>query len=198
MDNSIESLLGVVEATFENKSISTDVLLSGVKVLDATSKSSPAFNDPRYLPFYCRLGCVFKPKQVIQIGPKLGLVGASFLKGCRTTEKWTVIGDNQSVSSIVASNLKLDRELNIEFWQLNDFLKVKDILLKDMALLSEPYDKIFDHLEFLWSQLRPEGLLVIDYIQNDVINEAFLSFCRVKNREPKLFNTRYGVGIIKR
>jgi len=67
-----------------------------------------------------------------------------------------------------------------------------------MAFISEPCDKIFDQLEFLWNQLRSEGLLVIDYIQNDVINDAFLSFCRVKNREPKSFNTRYGVGIIKR
>jgi hypothetical protein len=46
--------------------------------------------------------------------------------------------------------------------------------------------------------LQPEGLLVVDYINDKGTRQVFDKFCRVKNREPVIFNTRYGVGMVNR
>jgi hypothetical protein len=73
----------------------------------------------------------------------------------------------------------------------------KDFTGFDLGLLTENFgaERYLKHLDFLWKYLTPEGLLVADYINS---HDVFHEFCRVNNREPVIFNTRYGVGIIQR
>ena len=59
-------------------------LLAGAKLLDESSRNSGEYQDFNYLPFYYHLGKQLTPKVVYQIGAKLGLVGACFLRSCKT------------------------------------------------------------------------------------------------------------------
>ena len=70
----------------------------------------------------------------------------------------------------------------------------------EIAFLSESYNSelMKKYLEILWDHLISGGLLVVDYIQNEANMEIFKGFCRVKNREPHILDTRYGVGILIR
>lgn len=186
--------------------ISTDILLGSVKLLDSSSRNTASFNDNRYLPFYYYLGKEIKhPISVIQIGTKLGLVGACFMQGCSHVADWHAIedgSDQRFPTNIIKSNLKKYckgiSDLETTIATISDDSSEDDFY--DIAFLSEKYDKdnIQSYLEFLWHRLKPEGLLVVDYIQNEVNLDVFKGFCRVKNREPKILDTRYGVGIIVR
>lgn len=199
----MESKLNCVAEKFETKSISTDVILPHVKVNSATSKESPEFNDPRYLPFYYRLGYEIQPEFSVQIGSKLGLVGASFLRSCKSIKEWHIYEKNNPNHRIVESNLKLYGCPKIVFQNVEDYDKLdleKTRLSANIAFLSESFDyKTSDiYLDFLWNCLKPEGLLIVDYIENKTTSESFYKFCVVKNRKPILFKTRYGVGILTR
>jgi hypothetical protein len=187
--------------------LSSSVLLGQAKMLDLSSRESPAFNDPRYFPFYYHLGSQVSPKVVCQIGCKLGLIGACFLQSCRSTEEWlamdAMVDNVKPPASIITSNLSLFGKAKVNFMLLNDsMLKMDGVkgFVFGMGLLTEKYspEKTQLYLDFLWKYLSSEGLLVVDYIQDDAVKGVFLDFCRVKNREPLLFDTRYGVGIVNR
>lgn len=184
--------------------IETSILLGAVKLLDSSSKDTPAFNDLRYFPFYYHLGTQIKPKIIYQIGAKLGLIGACFMQGCKTVEEWHSMENFTELTlpaSIIESNLKKFSSGKVEFHGFNDNSLTQGIVdCIDLGLLTEKYskEKTKLYLEFFWKYLNPEGLLVVDYIDDDDVNESFHDFCRVKNREPHVFKTRYGIGIITR
>jgi hypothetical protein len=199
----------ILRVKFQNSYIPSFSLLAQAKMLDAASRDTPAFNDTRYFPFYYHLGVELgylgdlplRPKRVCQIGSKLGLIGACFMKGCDSVEEWSAMEsyDEYPPASLIRSNLRLNGKAKVDFMMLNETL-MKQEWPMDLAMLTEKYesDKVSEYLEFFWKRLSPEGLLVVDYIEDDAVREPFKSFCRVKNREPEVFDTRYGVGIIKR
>jgi len=191
--------------------ISPDLLLSGTKLIDESSRNAGDYKDGNYLPFYYHLGKQLKSKNVYQIGAKLGLVGACFLKSCKTVESWLAMNNDKTFTTqIITANLKLNTKY------FNDIMpgpisciSFTDNILEtetphtksfsgfDLGFLTENFgeDRYLKHMNFLWKFLLPEGLLVADYI---TAHDVFHEFCRVKNREPIIFNTRYGVGIIKK
>jgi hypothetical protein len=186
-----------------NHSISTDVLLPQVKLPNNSSKQSPAFSDPNYLPFYFRLGMESNPQVVCQIGCNLGLVGACFIKGCKTVREWISFDGKNQNSRFVESNLKLAGCPKITIKDLDFSTKNFDTNVEkvaDMAFLSESFDikKTEISLDLLWNCLKPDGFLVVDYIHDTQIFASFQRFCQIKNREPVLFKTRYGIGIVIR
>jgi predicted O-methyltransferase YrrM len=178
--------------------ITSDILLSGTKLIDESSRNAGDYKDSQYFPFYYHLGKQLKPKSVCQIGTKLGLIGACFLRSCKTVDNWLAMDDDRNfTSNIIESNLKLNtRSESIEYIGLLDIqLLVYEEF--DLGFLTENFgeERYLEHLSFLWDYLAPEGLLVADYItEHDVFHE----FCRVKNREPTIFDTRYGVGIVQK
>lgn len=183
----------------EKNLVSSPVLLSGAKLLDNNSWSSPQITDPNYLPFYYHLGKQLTPGSVLQIGAKLGLVAACFLRSCKTADLWIVMDEGQR-NSIISSNIHLHMPLGqATYVPFKDDLECAedDKFECDLALLTEDYgeERCGKYLEVLWKYLKPEGLLVADYINS---HDAFHEFCRVANREPEIFKTRYGVGIIQR
>jgi hypothetical protein len=176
----------------EKAAISSDILLSGTKLFDESDRQSPAYKDPRFLPFYYHLGKQVHPDSVVQIGSKLGLTGVCFLQSCHTVRRWLVLDDK--FYSLARSNMRLHMGGILCRNTLSEINTSRPQF--DLALLTERIgDDYSVHLEFLWNSLLPEGLLVADYINED---NAFHDFCRVKNREPVVFKTRYGVGIIQR
>lgn len=178
--------------------IGTNVLLSNVKLLDFKSSETAAFRDSRYFPFYYHLGSQVSPECVLQIGPKLGLPAACFLQKCKTVDSWTIIEEPNLPKSMISANIKKFLEKPVWFYDINETEMLENY---DLALLTEEYDHDLhvSHLNRLWDWLKPGGLLVVDYINtNEVVKGSFNDFCRVKNREPIVFSTRYGTGIIKK
>jgi hypothetical protein len=197
----MDQTLDIVANKFENRDIATDVILPNIKLLDTSSRQSPAFNDPRYLPFYYRLGCEIKPKKILQFGSKIGLVSAAFLKGCKTVDEWFFIDENKTYLNIIESNLKLNGCNKIEFRFLDKNPienEEKFELYADIALIAEEYDskRLMTYMNFAWNSLKSDGLLVVDYIQKIDSHDAFMSFCEIKNRTPVFFKTRYKVGVL--
>lgn len=204
----------LLEKTFTAGLAPTDILLGSVKLLDVSSRSAPAFQDNRYLPFYYHLGKLVKqPVVVHQVGVKLGLIAACFMQGCDYPVQWNgmeeIIDNVKLPKSIINSNLKKFSKNGVEgrFCAFPDkSMNVAtaefpvDLGLADLAFLTDKYDidKTQNYLELLWEHLNPEGLLVVDYIHDDAVKTAFEGFCRVKNREPVIFNTRYRIGIVTR
>jgi hypothetical protein len=187
-------------------------LLAGTKLLDESSRNAGDYQDFNYMPFYYHLGKQLTPKVVYQIGAKLGLVGACFLTSCKTVEQWLAMDQDRDLSArIIESNLKLHTKYcdnatpggPIGYMGLSDGMlemttpHTKDFTGFDVGFLTENFgeERYLKHLNFLWKFLKPEGLLVADYI---TAHDVFHEFCRVKNRKPVIFNTRYGVGIVQR
>jgi predicted O-methyltransferase YrrM len=190
-----------VREQLKTRLISSEALLSGTKMLDEGSRQSPQYKDAWYLPFYYHLGKQIAPVSVLQIGAKLGLVGACFLRSCQSVNVWVAMDEGPS-GRFVTSNLRLNSNpLRVQHtyvpFKENLECEEDDAFQCDLALLTEDYDseRYRKYLEFLWRYLKPEGLLVADYISS---HDVFQEFCRVANREPELFSTRYGVGIIQR
>lgn len=118
-------------------------------------------------------------------------------------EEWTVIDETRTCPSIIESNLKLNGTIGVKFRYIDQHPLHEDDGMAgsmDVAFLTEEFEvkKREFHLEYLWSRLKPGGLLVVDYIHDDAASDSFSSFCRVKNRESVSFKTRYGVEIITR
>jgi len=189
--------------------IRSDALLANMRFLDVEARKSSEFSDPRYYPFYYYLGQQLQSHSVVQVGSQIGLVGSAFLQGCRTVEDWLSIdiprNNGASLAGITKGNIQKHCGGKVDAMYMSPNA---DILLKegnsswhpDTMFISERFDpeiyKIV--LEFAWKHLITEGILIADYITTDAIRPVFESFCRVKNREPIVFDTRYGVGIIQR
>ena len=178
----------------------SETLLGMVKVLDRSSRETPAFNDPKYLPFYYHLGTQCTPKRVIQVGSKLGLIGACFLQGCKTVENWLAVDEysDNPPHNIIRSNLRMYSEAYINYMMFDKELFEDNST--DLGLLTEKYGLAATerYMELLWKSLRSEGLLVVDYIHDEAMKKSFTEFCKVRNREPVLFDTRYGLGVVNK
>lgn len=183
----------------EKGSIRSEMLLCSAKVLDRSSRDVPAFNDPKYFPFYYYLGQQCNPIVVAQIGSKLGLIGACFLQSCKSVKKWLVIDNyKKPPTNVILSNLKMFSSAEVVFECVNGELVINDRC--DVCFLTEKYDLeyVSKYLEILWAILENEGLLVVDYIHDKIMKDMFIDFCDVRNREPVFFDTRYGLGIVKK
>jgi predicted O-methyltransferase YrrM len=69
----------------------------------------------------------------------------------------------------------------------------------DMAIVNEErdYDTHLAYLEALWDRLSLDGSVVVDRVgTHPPARQAYHDFCRRKSREPYVFGTRYGAGII--
>lgn len=188
----------LIQRQIDSGIINSPLLLSGSKLLLESNRQSADYLDKNYFPFYYHLGKQIEPKHVLQIGTKLGLVGFCFLKSCKSVDSWTFFDKQDNVTSnIVSANLKFNKQIKTSYYPLNEqsFKKVSDEKF-DVCFLSENFNSDnFGYLDFLWSVIKGEGLLVVDYIN---LGDFFYDFCRVKNRKPIVFNTRYGVGIVER
>jgi hypothetical protein len=188
----------------------SDILLSGTKVLTESSRESPEYQDSRYLPFYYHLGKQVAPRRVVEIGPKLGLPAACFLQSCKSVEMWFALGNPVAEQSRISkSNISLHLDLTEDDYSTVTVMGLmKELMQKelpdvewpiDLALVTEDFGgDVKIYMEFLWKYLESEGLLVCDYIDSDAQGEAFMDFCKTKNRTPVGIQTRYGVGIIER
>lgn len=178
----------------QNPSISSQILLSKIRLIDEISKQTPAYQDPKYFPFFYHLGKIVQPVSFLEIGFDLGLQGACFLQSCNSVKKYT--GFREKDNNFYSPRLG---KINILTYFMGDFEIVSS---KDD--LNGKYDLVFVNqksdmsvLEIAWKCVSQKGLLIVDYIHIDV-NGLFSKFCGLINRDFKIFETRYGIGIIER
>lgn len=184
--------IAAIKQKLLNGAMSSRILLSRTKVFDELARSCSIYADNRHFPFYYYLGQQVKPKKVMQVGPYLGLPAACFLQSARSVKEWLCVGER---TRITESNIQLHCKgwvVMVE-WSSSFYESYKS----DIAFLSQQFTKeeTMVHMEFLWDHLEPEGLLVVDYI---TVSNAFVEFCRVKNRTPTIFQTRHSIGIVQK
>ncbi len=187
-----------------DKGLSSRVFLDKMRLLDEDSRLTAAYNDPRYIPFYYFLGTFIKPKKMIEIGFRLGLSSGNFLKSCKTVERF--VGFQEKTKEYYSPRLgranvkdNYKKKLDIYIGSVYDF--ELDKLLSgswDLVIINEEvgYDKYKEYLEFAWAKLGLDGLIVMEYVNNKVAGEAYEDFCKGKNRDKSVVNTRYGTGLI--
>lgn len=191
----------------DKQTMRSDILLGGLKLLHDASRESPTYTDPRNFPFWYYLGQELLSWRteinVVQIGGHLGLLAASFLKGHTRVSKWLVLDNKDQPDAFICSNIRYVSPNTVRVTESghNDFLSKKIYSDQwDLGIIAGTYDKsdVKFYLESVWQQSKT-GLLVVDYItSSEHIGKVFDEFCRVKNREPVRFATRYGIGIIQR
>ncbi len=181
----------------------TDALISQCRMPEPSDRTTPAFTDPKYLPFYFYLGQQATPKKIIQIGPKLGLVAACFLQARKErvpkVERWDIVNElthsyKPPIGTILANTKMHAPHLEVTAYSF----RVENKQMYDLAFLTEKFDTIQTkaYLNYLWDQVKGDGLIVVDYIEDGTVRLAFDEFCLIKHREPYRMPTRYGVGII--
>lgn len=193
--------------------ISSKTLLSPFRVINESSRRTGAYQDSRYIPFYFYLGRLVEPKSMVQIGLGLGLSCSCFLKGCKTVEDLLAFQKNEEFYSprLAIKNVKDNYKNKFEVYTskfkdkiLIDPVFVDDKLFEniDLAILDDQkmnYDQYRNWLTILWDRLNVDGLLVMDFINsNKSAGAAFKDFSKIANREPFVFKTRYGTGIVQK
>ncbi len=186
----------------------THHLLGRSRLIDEGSRETSEFTDPRYLPFYYHLGSVFPVENLMEIGFRLGLPSACLIQGCKNIKNYFGFREKQEEyysQRLARGNIKDYFRGKFEsYCGLTTDSKFIDCLKEfkwDVVLIDEEtsYDKHRAYLDLVWSSLAWGGLLVVDYLdKHEASRKAFREFCATHSREPVLFPTRYGVGIIQR
>ncbi len=191
-----------------NKLLPSKVFLDRMRVIDEESRRTAAYNDPKYVPVYYWLGTFLQPKSLIEIGFRLGLFSATFLRACKTVERFLAFQEKTSEfysPKLGKGNVKdhYKGPIDIYIGNINDaaFEAKMNEAEWDVAIVNEEvgYDKHREYLDVLWSKLHLDGLIVMDYVtRHKPAGEAYFDFCKAKNRNPTVIETRYGVGLIRK
>ena len=199
-----------VESDLNKQIVNSAILLDHLCVLNENSRLVCSYVDPRYMPFYYYLGKYIKPKSMFHIGLELGFADACFLKSCRSIE---TAGGFQEISrelysmKLVEKNLRsfyretFKPKLQLHLGKIEDLDSYLSGQKWDMILVTEEqtYDKVMFYLDMAWKHLSLDGFLVMDsVVTSENARTAWMNFCKIQNREPVLFTTRYGTGLIQR
>lgn len=204
----LESLGDVLAERLDRSHLNTQHLLGRCRLIDEGSRDTPAFTDPRYLPFYYHLGEAVPATSLVEIGFRLGLPSACFLQGCRGVEAFFGFREDQGEfysPRLAVGNVKdhFRGKIATAHGATTDpaFLDNLGGRRWDVVLIDEEteYDKHRTYLDLAWAALASGGLLVVDYLnRHEPSRRAFREFCATHGRPPAVLPTRYGVGIIQR
>jgi hypothetical protein len=193
---------------FEKELISSRVLLDRLVVIDEASRKSAAYQDPRYAPFYFHLGKFVQPKTLIEFGFGLGLLSSCFFAKCETVESFLAYEPNTDdfySPRLAFSNVKKSYQGKFDFYRGkftdDKFLHKLDENEWDLAFLNDEtsLDQNRDYLDLLWERMSFDGFIVMNYLfRHKPAKDAFETFCKIVNRKPVFFNTRYGTGIVQK
>jgi|SaaInlV_165m_DNA_1040744.scaffolds.fasta_scaffold01469_3 predicted O-methyltransferase YrrM len=204
----LKEIVSNLESNLQDGLISPRIILSSLRFIDESSRKSGAYADPLYMPFYYHLGKHISPKSYIQIGFNLGLSSACFMKSCNSVEDFLAFQRKNEVfysSRLSIKNVKNHYKNNFSFYHggFHDEAFEKSVHSKkwDLIMVNERilYDTHLECLEILWPFLSSGGFLVVDRVVSDKsAKDSFSNFCNIKNRDPFVIKTRYGVGIVQK
>lgn len=189
-----------LEQKLQNSPLTSRILLSKARLLDERGWNTGEMNDPKNLPFYYHLGGFIQPKKVLEYGFGLGLTAACLTQNCPSIEKYVGLqllnGDEYYSFRLGKATLK-EYYLKEVFLKSGNLEKLKEIIQSDVWDLVILSTILPNHdYEKFWENLCIDGLIVIDHLFEQTAQ--FTTFCEARNRKPVLFETRYGVGIIKK
>jgi predicted O-methyltransferase YrrM len=196
-----------LKADLDKQLVTPAILLDGLRVVNEGTRKASAYVDPRYVPFYYHLGKYIQPETFLELGFGLGFLSSAFLRSCKNVRHFTGFHerDNTYTPKLGIKNLRgaYRGEAEIYVGQLTDvdFERKLTAHKWDLVFLNEElnYDKLLFELEAVWSNMTLDGYIVMDYvISNKPAAEAYHNFCKIKNREPLVFSTRYGTGVIQK
>lgn len=204
----INLLPSLLKPALDSGLVSGRMLLDRMRFLDEASRMSAAYSDPKYAPFYYHLGKHLSPKSMIEMGFNLGLLGACFLKSCKTVERY--LGFQEQTEGYYSSRLGM-ANLRSSYKGKTD-IYVGTVLDEgftqkispnpwDLVILNEEvgFDKHLLRLDLLWPHVSENGVIVSEYIgRHTPAREAFEAFCLSQNRVPVVFDTRYGTGLVQK
>lgn len=204
----LEWLSAIINSELDAGTISGRVLLDRLRLIDEDSRRTAPYLDHRYAPFYYYLGKHIKPLFVMEVGFSLGLLSASLFTSCKSAEMffgYKENGPNFNPTRIGKSNinLKFKGKTNFHIGSVYDqeFIDIFSPNSWDLVILNDEatYDKHLEYLEAVWPKISEHGLIVAEYINRHVpAKDAFFAFCESKNRNPFLFETRYGTGLLQK
>jgi len=204
----LQLLATAVNKGLDTQAISGRVLLDRLHVIDEGSRKTAAYLDHRYAPFYYHLGKHVEPRTVMEIGFDLGLLSASLLTSCKTVKQffgYKANGPEFVPTRLGKGNIKLRFKGEANFYIGNthdqEFLDIFSPNSWDLVILNDEtvYDKHLEYLDAIWPHVSEHGLVIAEYIDRHVpAKQAFLAFCESKNRQPVVFDTRYGTGILQK
>ena len=182
--------------------------MNGFRFIDEASRRTPAYSDPLFVPFYYYLGKYVKPKTVVEMGFRLGLFSGSFFKSCSTVDYFFAFQNKPEVfysPRLAKANIKQSYKGLMDFYvgSVLDDVFVDKLSYKNWDLViineEESYDTHRTYLDYVWSNVSHEGLVVMDYVNSHKpAGDALVDFCKGNNRDPIFLKTRYGVGIVKK
>jgi predicted O-methyltransferase YrrM len=190
-----------------DKQYPSGIFLDRLRVIDEESRKTNSYTDPRYIPFYYWLGTLVCPENFVEVGFRLGLCSACFLKGCKTVKKF--VGFQQRIEEFYSPNLgrrnvrdhyKNDMWLHVGGIHDEETRRLLTMTNWDMVIIDEfNYDTYRSILDVCWSHMSLNGIIAMDYINNHKPSwDAYHDFCKGNNRTSIVVNTRYGVGLVKK
>lgn len=202
----IQEIKQSIDSDLAKGLVSPRILLHDFLLLTEDSRRTPAYLDPTYTPFYYHLGKYIEPKNVLEIGLRLGLLSGCFFRSCKTAEYFAGF---QTESSEFYSTRLAVKNITRNFrgkvaTQIGKPEDLKVVIASekwDLVIVNEElgYDTHREYLELVWGQVNLGGIIVVDYVnQHEPAGKAFKDFCKVVNREPTYLKTRYGVGLVQR
>jgi len=204
----LDKLEDNINSDLKKQLISSRVLMNNFRFIDESSRRTPAYSDPLFVPFYYYLGKYIKPKTVLEMGFRLGLFSGSFFKSCSTVDYFFAFQNKPETfysPRLARANVKQSYKGLIDFYvgTVLDNVFVDKLSCKswDLVIINEEenYDTHRTYLDYIWPNISHEGLVVVDYVNSHKpARDALVDFCKGNNRDPIFFKTRYGVGMVKK
>lgn len=204
----LSDLQAKLQPELDSQRLGSRVLLDKFRVVDEMSRLSGPYQDPKFLPFYYHLGKFVAPKSLLEIGFRLGLASGCFLQSCKTVNKFLAFQekDEEFYSPRLAkANIHDVYKSGFDIYVGNigdQEFQEKMFGVWDMVFIHQnlSHDTHKNYLSLAWHHLAYNGLLVVEHVRkdNEAVYDSFSSFCRIENRDPIYFNTRYGVGIVQK
>ena len=195
-----------IHSKFESVNISK-VLQSKFK----TGFENPVsiLSDPTYLPFYYYLGnYLIGCKNLLEFGFWLGMPSGCFIYGCPTIEKFLAFRKKEEkyyAKRLGISNIHNVLKKKFDLWIGDEtdpeFIKMVLSNKWDCIIVSDTNNDEKTHrsyLELAWGQTSHNGIIIVDFLDNDYIMSSYKSFCKSQNREPFLIKTLRGTGLLQK
>ena len=185
------------------------MLLQDCKLIDENSRKSPAYSDPLYAPFYYHLGKFVSPRTVLTVGFTLGLLERCFFESCRTVERFAAMRvrdpDVYYSPRMGLYNVRRSYKKPVEYFEgtLKDDSGMSAVSSEKWGVVflfeESRYDDALFSMETLWSHVEQGGAMVVENVEDlKPVKRAFHAFADSVGRNPNVFSTRYGTGVLYR
>jgi hypothetical protein len=191
----------------EKTILTPKLFLSKLKV--GVNQISGNLTDPTYMPFYYYLGTLLpETENLMEIGFDLGLPCCCFMNGCPKVKTFLAFRKKDNAfhaKRLGISNVHNTLKKKFGLWvgEESDPELIKMVLSYtwNCVIIADEFNGEKSqraYLDLVWSQVSDGGIIVVDFIKNEAVNNAYTNFCKTHNREPFLLNTFRGTGLIQK